>query len=487
MKEDFSPPDALTLKTLSRIIIGSIFFTLFVSQAHAQQTPVLNHYYYNPYLINPAFAGQSKEARAFLLYRQQWVGIPGAPETQAFTVDGQLDERPIGLGININNDVSNIIGRLSAMLSGSYTAKLATDHELGFGMSLGILRNELKFDKIRADVTDPGLLQNNENNTTLEGNAGLRYRYHKFSLGLVSEQLFNRRIAYQNSADFREVSFQLVRHYLLSFQYNLQLNPNLEFSPLVVLRNAQGLPIQVDGNAFFKYKGVAWANIAYRHKAGIGLGLGANVGDRFMVGYNYEVPTTDLRHTTSGSHEFMIGMRFIQRSQKPVSARAANAKVMDEIKKSSNAQYEKLDELQQKNETLNQQLVEYKKVIEQQNSEIGQLKKSISTFDSELKTTIEQLKVDLQREQSFDKSSTYYLVIGSFKTLAEAKTFQKIVRRETRLKPEAIQSESQTWYFVYSDVLQSPGEARTKIEELENTSIKPYIVGNPWVYKTRKK
>jgi type IX secretion system PorP/SprF family membrane protein len=467
-------------------VVFGLYLTLTV-QGLAQQTPILNHYYYNPYLINPAAAGQSKETRAFLLYRQQWIGIPDAPQTQAFTIDGLLDERPIGLGINITNDVSNIIGRLSAMLSGSYTVKLATDHELGFGMSLGILRNELKFDKIRADVTDPGLLQNNENNTTLEGNAGLRYRYHKFSLGFVSEQLFNRRIAYKNSADFREVSFELVRHYLLSFQYDLQLNPDLEFTPLVVLRNAQGLPLQADVNALFKYRSNVWTNLSYRHKAGVGLALGANVGDRFIVGYNYEIPTTDLRQTTSGSHEVMIGIRFIHRSGKPVSTRAAHAKVMDEVKKSTNAQYEKLDELHQKNETLNQQLAEYKKVIEQQNSEIDQLKKSISSFDSELKTTIEQLKVDLQREQSFDKSSNYYLVIGSFKTLAEAKTFQRIVRRETSLKPEVIQSESQTWYFVYSDTLQSPGEARTRIEELESTSIKPYIVGNPWVYKTRKK
>lgn len=464
----------------------TLFCVVLTGQIIAQQMPVLTHYYYNPYLINPAMAGSASETRACVFYRHQWIGIPGAPETQAFTIDGPLDERPIGLGLSINNDISNVIGRLSAMLSGSYVVKFSDVQQLRFGMSLGILRNEIKFDKIRADLNDPSLLQNAENRTTLEGSAGLSYKLHKLQIGVVSEQLFNQSIEYENATDGRTISFAMVRHYLLSVQYPIQLNTNFELTPLVVFRNAQGLPAQVDANATLKFKDLAWTNLAYRHKSGVGISLGTLVSDRFIVAYNYEIPTTDLRYTTSGSHEFMIGMRLINRGQKPSSSRAANARVIDEFKKDTHAQYEKLDEIQQKNETLNQQLLEYKKIIEQQTSEIAKLKSSINSVDDELRSTVERLKVDLQTEASFDKSSVYYLVIGAFKSLSDAKSFQKIVRRETNLKPDIIQSETQTWYFVYSDQLKSPSEAREKIKALDNTNIKPFIIGNPWVYKTKK-
>jgi type IX secretion system PorP/SprF family membrane protein len=471
-------------KSIAAVAVAMQVF--FIHPLMAQQTPLLSHYYYNPYLINPAMAGQLKETRAFLFYRQQWAGMPGAPQTQALTVDGPLSDTRFGLGLNINNDLTNIVGRFSAMLSSSYLIRLTEDQDLSFGLSLGILRNDIKFDKIRGDLTDAGLLLNAENRTVFDGNAGLSYRFKKLRIGFASEQLFNKSITYSNAADFRGVSYSLVRHYLVSAQYPFQLNENWELTPLLVLREAQGLPAQLDVNATLKYKDIGWTNVVYRHQSGVAMALGFNVGDRFMISYNYELPTSDLRTATSGSHEVMLGMRFLKKNSGGSSSKSINSKMLDEFRRDNSAQYERLDEIQQRNETLNQELVAYKKIIDEQNSEIEKLKKSMGTVDEELKLTIDQLKVDLQREGSFDKTFNYYLIIGAVRTLPDAKAFQKIIRRETRIKPEIIQNDNQTWYFVYSDQLKSVSEARQKIKELDSNNIRPYIIGNPWVYKSRK-
>jgi type IX secretion system PorP/SprF family membrane protein len=95
--------------------------------AHAQQTPFFSHYYLNPYLINPAMAGQSKETRAFLLYRQQWWACPALHKHKPLTIDGPLTETRFGLGLTAINDVTNFIHRSSAMVTGSYAVPLATD------------------------------------------------------------------------------------------------------------------------------------------------------------------------------------------------------------------------------------------------------------------------------------------------------------------------------------------------------------------------
>jgi type IX secretion system PorP/SprF family membrane protein len=93
---------AISIPMLTKIVVQS-------KKVIAQQTPVLNHYYYNPYIINPALTGQSKETREFFICRHQWIGSPGSPETQSLTINGPLADKRIGLGLNLNNDVSNIM------------------------------------------------------------------------------------------------------------------------------------------------------------------------------------------------------------------------------------------------------------------------------------------------------------------------------------------------------------------------------------------
>ena len=53
--------------------------------ASAQQDPEYTQYMYNTMAVNPAYAGSTGTIEAALLYRSQWVGMPGAPETQSFS------------------------------------------------------------------------------------------------------------------------------------------------------------------------------------------------------------------------------------------------------------------------------------------------------------------------------------------------------------------------------------------------------------------
>jgi hypothetical protein len=70
------------------IVTLSIVVSGLMSQA--QQVPLLSHYYYNKFVWNPALAGFQKYSQAYLIYRNQWNQIPGAPITKAVTIDGPL-------------------------------------------------------------------------------------------------------------------------------------------------------------------------------------------------------------------------------------------------------------------------------------------------------------------------------------------------------------------------------------------------------------
>ncbi|MEQ9306738.1 MAG: PorP/SprF family type IX secretion system membrane protein, partial [Marinoscillum sp.] len=166
-------------------------FCIICAQASAQQTPLYGHFYMNPYLYNPAMAGFGDVSSANFLYRKQWAGVDGAPETQVFTLDGSLKNHPLGLGVMFLNDITNILGRTGGVVTGSYEVDLTPTQSLRFGLSFMALRNRVFFDRIRAeDISDPNLLENVDNRTIFEGAAGFSYNFKKLRIGVSGEQLF---------------------------------------------------------------------------------------------------------------------------------------------------------------------------------------------------------------------------------------------------------------------------------------------------------
>src|SRR5687767_14130220 len=62
----------------------------------AQQTPLFSAYYFNKFLVNPAFTGIDNQYRAFGFFRSQWGGMPGWPVTGGGTMEGSFWKDRIG-------------------------------------------------------------------------------------------------------------------------------------------------------------------------------------------------------------------------------------------------------------------------------------------------------------------------------------------------------------------------------------------------------
>src|SRR5215216_1997866 len=80
------------------------FVIMFVTiVGFAQQDAQFTQYMYNTININPAYAGSRGAVSIFGLYRTQWVGLDGAPETSSFSVNTPVGSN-VGLGISLVND-----------------------------------------------------------------------------------------------------------------------------------------------------------------------------------------------------------------------------------------------------------------------------------------------------------------------------------------------------------------------------------------------
>ena len=200
------------------LVIGS-----FIAPSHAQQLPLYSQYSVNPFLYNPATTGLTNETNAFLVHRQQWTGMPGGPVTNAFTVDGFMDNKNIGLGFSVFNDVQDINERLGIYTSYSYRLKINDDMAVRFGLAIGFLDNRIDFSKaIVKDANDPMMMSQMQRKSALDANLGVSFNWKDLRVGISVPQLIGQRVKF---ADYDTRSFyQLNRHYVGSVNYKWVFN-----------------------------------------------------------------------------------------------------------------------------------------------------------------------------------------------------------------------------------------------------------------------
>ena len=88
-------------KLIRRIGAGiAIFLACFCISvdSFAQQDPMYTQYMENLLTLNPAYAGSRDVLSAMVVSRNQWVSMPGAPDTRSFSMNSPLKEKNTGVG-----------------------------------------------------------------------------------------------------------------------------------------------------------------------------------------------------------------------------------------------------------------------------------------------------------------------------------------------------------------------------------------------------
>lgn len=291
------------------IITLSIVVSGLLSQA--QQVPLLSHYYYNKFVWNPALAGIEKYSQAYLIYRNQWNQIPGAPITKAVTLDGPLKAKNIGLGANLYQDNAGMFSRTGGMISYAYGINFSEDSKLRLGMGLGFIDNRLNLSDISVhNPEDPYLQLNNNNKTGFDANFGVNYNYKDFNLGVSIPQVLALDIKY-SQPNQNDVVYKSVRHFQVNASYVIKtMEDKLKISPAAFIRITPNAPLQYDISAVASYRDFVWGGVMYRSAYAVGLMAGVKINKQFVVGYAYDLPVNAYKKYMRGAHEFMLGFQF---------------------------------------------------------------------------------------------------------------------------------------------------------------------------------
>ncbi|WP_396193531.1 type IX secretion system membrane protein PorP/SprF [Flavobacterium sp.] len=298
----------------TKFLFFALLFTGFVS--YAQQDAQYTQYMYNTINVNPAYAGSRGVTSIFGLHRTQWVGIDGAPTTNAFSINAPLGSN-LGGGLSFVNDRIGPTNENTISADISYTVQTSETYKLSFGIKGTANLFNLDVSKLNPEQAGDPSLQNLDNNFSPNVGAGVYFHSDKLYLGASVPNFFETKRYSDN--DF-VVNKERMNFYFIG-GYVFDVTESLKFKPAFLTKVVEGAPLQLDvsGNFLINEKFVLGA--AWRWSAAVSLMAGFQVSDGVYIGYGYDLETTRLRRYNSGSHEVFLRFELFKRENKIVSPR----------------------------------------------------------------------------------------------------------------------------------------------------------------------
>ncbi|MFB3389947.1 type IX secretion system membrane protein PorP/SprF [Flavobacterium sp. LAR06] len=296
------------------IFLVFVFFSVLCS---AQQDAQFTQYMYNTISVNPAYAGSRGALSVFGLYRTQWIGLDGAPETSTFSINTPLNNSKLGLGVSLVNDKIGPTNENTLSADLSYSVPTSETFKLSFGIKATANLFNLDVSKLSFEDQDDPQFQGLDNKFTPNIGAGVYWHSDKAYLGFsIPNFIETNRYEDNDTAIFKEK----INYYFMA-GYVFDLNYDIKFKPALLTKMVQGAPLQVDVSGNFMFYEKFTVGLAYRWSASVSAMAGFQVSDGLYIGYGYDHETTNLRKYNSGSHEIFLRFEFFNNYSKMISPR----------------------------------------------------------------------------------------------------------------------------------------------------------------------
>ncbi|UCG27460.1 MAG: PorP/SprF family type IX secretion system membrane protein, partial [Bacteroidales bacterium] len=100
-----------------------------------------------------------------------------------------------------------------------------------------------------------------------------------------------------------------VRHYFLHGGYIFDINEQFSLEPSALMKLIEAGVFQADINVRVTYQDIVSFGLSYRTSDAIVVQLGYQYED-LLIGYAYDITLSDVRTSSSGSHEIMLIYKF---------------------------------------------------------------------------------------------------------------------------------------------------------------------------------
>lgn len=286
-----------------------ILLMLFISSCtslFAQQDPMYNQYIFNAYTINAAEAGTRNYGTVSTLYRWQWVGVDGAPNTGSVGIETGFG-KGWGVGLNAVSDRIGPAENQTINLSLGYHLSLSRKIKMGVGLNgvSNVQRVNLERLRYLSDLDDP-LLSSSLNSFNPNVGGGLIFYSQSTFLGISMPRFIEYKL--NESPESEEAGLDQLRHLFVYVGHSFDVAHHIKVKPSILAKAVSGAPLEFDLNGVLSFYDVIDVGANYRSGDGLGLLLGLTIRERVVLNYAYEIPLTELRYATIQTHE--VGLRY---------------------------------------------------------------------------------------------------------------------------------------------------------------------------------
>lgn len=289
--------------TLVLVLIGMM--------GYAQQDSQYTQYMYNTININPAYAGSREVLSIFGLYRTQWVGLDGAPTTMAFSANSPIGDSSFGVGLSFQNDKIGPATESMIAADVSYFVQISENYRMAFGLKGTANLFSIDVNKLTIENPNDPRFQNLTDDFSPNVGAGVYLYSDKFYAGLSVPNFFETNHYKDNSVSITKERM----HYYFISGYVFDVGSNLKIKPSILVKAAEGAPLQGDASLNFLIYDKLTLGAAYRWDAAWSAMAGFQISDSVFLGYAYDMETTDLKNYNSGSHEFFLRFELFNNSK----------------------------------------------------------------------------------------------------------------------------------------------------------------------------
>jgi len=305
----------------------SIFFTFLMNVAiagycHAQQNVLFSQYMFNMLYINPAYAGYKEMTNLHCAYRRQWLDFPGAPKTMSIAVDGAVNNRRVGLALQVVNDNIGVTNTTSVYANYSYRIPLDSGTKrLCFGIGAGGYLASVNADKLTTlSTNDPAIAGLRGVSMFPDARFGVFYHTDKFYVGCSADRLISSFLGEVNNDAKNYLNLNV--NWYLSGGYLFDLSDELALKSTFLLKDDITGPSNIDMGLNIYVDKVVSLGMLYRTaikiynkpdlqkdltqtSSIIGL-IELSLGDMFKVGYSYDHTTNSVLLIKYPTHEVSL-------------------------------------------------------------------------------------------------------------------------------------------------------------------------------------
>ncbi|MBI3512322.1 MAG: type IX secretion system membrane protein PorP/SprF [Bacteroidetes bacterium] len=306
-----------------------IAFALTSGAAFAQQDPQFSQFMYNKLFMNPGYAGMRQALCATAIYRNQWNGFDGAPNSGVFSADVFLPQIHGGAGINVMYDKLGFENNMGYRLDYSFHQSLGGG-VLGIGVELGAFSKRLGPTGSQQWVATTNWMTDQSippaiKKTVFDAGFGLWYARQNIWFGISSTHLPAGKIDDGSSTISvpantpptitHTLLFQMARHYFITGGYNWDLG-DWSIRPSFLVKSDATIT-SFDLNVIAMYNQRFWAGASYRFQDAICPMIGFQMPTSkstpngmpdggMKIGFAYDYTTSNLKNYNNGTFELFI-------------------------------------------------------------------------------------------------------------------------------------------------------------------------------------